>query len=176
MILHLDDLAIPAQQLASSRADTASSPSMARLHHSLAAESGPGARVLTTAHRPKVRPHGRTMGQHRSSRKADVLQRRNRHGATMTASTRAEWLVPAGLITLSLVRVLRHPRRRAAWRFQRHVGQTRFFAASVSIVGVFQLAPDFRRRRRAAGRLLVRLGLAGALYLINIHRLEDHHV
>lgn len=103
---------------------------------------------------------------------------------TMTASTpakRANWLIPTGLIMLSFVPVLAAAIRIAELAGAADVssGDGRFYAAPVpivvhvisgslfSVVGAFQFAPDFRRRRRrwhrAAGRVLVPLGLAAAL-------------
>jgi uncharacterized membrane protein len=89
--------------------------------------------------------------------------------------------VPTGLIMLSFVPVLASAIRIAELAGAADVssGDGRFFAAPIpivvhvisgslfSVVGAFQFAPDFRRRRRrwhrAAGRLLVPLGLAAAL-------------
>ena len=96
-------------------------------------------------------------------------------------SNRADWLVPAALIALSFIPVLAGTFR----LFQLGSGaaitpdNARFFAAPVPVVlhlvsvtiycllGAFQFAPGFRRRRpdwhRAAGRLLIACGLASAL-------------
>jgi uncharacterized membrane protein len=96
-------------------------------------------------------------------------------------STRSDWLVPAGLILLSLV-----PAIVGRVRLSQLAGGTaitpenaRFFAAPLpvvlhipaaivySIVGAFQFSKGFRRRHRgwhrSAGRILVPLGLIVAL-------------
>jgi uncharacterized membrane protein len=98
-----------------------------------------------------------------------------------TSSARRGWLVPAGLIVLSLVPVLA-----GASRFTELTGgapvtpdNARFFASPVpvlahivsvtiySLVGAFQFAAGFRRRwpvwHRRAGRVLVVAGLGTAL-------------
>ena len=99
----------------------------------------------------------------------------------MTSSTRAGWRIPAGLIALGFIPI-------AAGTFklvQLGAGaeitpdNARFFAAPLPVVlhivssviycvlGAFQFAPGFRRRRpdwhRAAGRMLVPCGLVAAL-------------
>jgi uncharacterized membrane protein len=92
-----------------------------------------------------------------------------------------DWLVPAGLIMLSAVPVLAGAVRMAALTSGAEVtpDNTRFFASPLpvvlhiisvslySILGAFQFAPGFRRRRRGwhrvAGRLLVPAGLVAAL-------------
>ena len=99
----------------------------------------------------------------------------------MTFSSRSEWLTPAGLIALSVV-----PVAAGAFRLvQLGVGteitpdNARFFAQPLPVVlhiitvtvycvlGAFQFAPGFRRRKpnwhRAAGRILVPCGLVAAL-------------
>jgi uncharacterized membrane protein len=99
----------------------------------------------------------------------------------MTHPTRRDWLIPAGLIALSLV-----PAIAGTVRLTQLAGgaavtaeNARFFAAPLPvvvhilvvipfcIVGAFQFAPAFRRRRRgwhrAAGRILAPLGLIAAL-------------
>ncbi len=99
----------------------------------------------------------------------------------MTASTKANWLVPSTLIALSAVPVVA-----GAVRLVGLVGgaeitpdNARFFAVPLPVVlhilsvslycilGALQFAPAFRRRRpdwhRAAGRLLVPCGLVAAL-------------
>jgi uncharacterized membrane protein len=99
----------------------------------------------------------------------------------MSSSTRANWLVPTGLIMLSFVPVLAAGIRIAELAGAASItpNNARFSAIPVpivvhvisgslfSVVGAFQFAPDFRRRRRrwhrAAGRVLVPLGLAAAL-------------
>ena len=98
-----------------------------------------------------------------------------------STTTRANWLVPTGLILLSFIPVLASAIRIAELSGAADVssGDARFFAAPIpivvhvisgslfSILGAFQFAPDLRRRRRgwhrAAGYLLVPLGLAAAL-------------
>ena len=95
-------------------------------------------------------------------------------------STRSDWLVPAGLIALSLV-----PSISGTLRLTQLAGgaaitpeNARFFAAPLPVVvhilavipycfvGAFQFAPAFRRRHRgwhrAAGRILAPLGLIAA--------------
>lgn len=98
-----------------------------------------------------------------------------------TRGVTAEWLVPAALLLLSAV-----PVAAGAFRFAELTGGTdvtaanaRFFASPLpvvlhivsaslySILGAFQFAPGFRRRRpgwhRTAGRSLVPSGLVAAL-------------
>ena len=99
----------------------------------------------------------------------------------MTSSAKSEWLVPAALIALSLV-----PVAAGVFRLVQLGGgaeitpdNARFFAAPLPVVlhiigvsvycilGAFQFAPGFRRRKpnwhRAAGRILVPCGLVAAL-------------
>lgn len=99
----------------------------------------------------------------------------------VTTSTRTEWLIPTGLITLSAVPVLV-----GALRVGQLAGvpvgidaNPTFAAFPVPVIvhivgatvycllGALQFAPGFRRRRpgwhRAAGRLLIPFGLAAAL-------------
>ena len=99
----------------------------------------------------------------------------------MTSSAKSEWLVPAALIALSLV-----PVAAGVFRLVQLGGgaeitpdNARFFAAPLPvalhiigvsvycILGAFQFAPGFRRRKpnwhRAAGRILVPCGLVAAL-------------
>ena len=96
-------------------------------------------------------------------------------------STRREWLVPAGLVMLSLVPAVAGTARLAQLAGGGAVTpeNARFFASPLpvvlhvlavvpySIVGAFQFAPGFRRRHRAwhraAGRVLAVLGLVAAL-------------
>jgi uncharacterized membrane protein len=96
-------------------------------------------------------------------------------------STRSDWLIPAGLILLSLV-----PAIAGSLRLSQLAGgaavtpeNARFFAAPLpvvlhipaaivySIIGAFQFSRGFRRRHRgwhrAAGRILVPLGMIVAL-------------
>lgn len=98
-----------------------------------------------------------------------------------TRGVTAEWLVPAALLLLSAV-----PVAAGAFRLAELTGgaevtkdNTRFFASPLPVVlhivsvslyailGAFQFAPGFRRRRpgwhRTAGRLLVPCGLVAAL-------------
>jgi uncharacterized membrane protein len=98
-----------------------------------------------------------------------------------TSSTRADWLVPTSLIVLSFI-----PFAAGAFRVIGLAGgaeitpeNARFFAAPLPVVlhiisaslfcilGAFQFAPGFRRRRpswhRRAGRLLVVCGLTAGL-------------
>lgn len=113
------------------------------------------------------------------SRPASAASREN--ARTKRGQKRAEWLIPAGLIALSLV-----PVAAGAFRLtQLASGATitpenaRFFAAPLPVVlhivsvtvfallGAFQFPPGFRRRRprwhRIAGRLLAPAGLIAAL-------------
>ena len=96
-------------------------------------------------------------------------------------SARREWLVPAGLVMLSLVPAVAGTARLAQLAGGGAVTpeNARFFASPLpvvlhvlavvpySIVGAFQFAPGFRRRHRAwhraAGRVLAVLGLVAAL-------------
>ncbi|WP_433371454.1 DUF2306 domain-containing protein [Streptosporangium sp. CA-115845] len=118
-------------------------------------------------------------GAPRSGRPADD---RNGAGTSPAASsTRAGWFLPAALILLSAV-----PMVAGAVRLNELVGgaaitpeNARFFAAPLpvlthifcvslySVLGAFQFAPRFRRRRpawhRVAGRVLVPCGLVAAL-------------
>ncbi|GAA3724343.1 DUF2306 domain-containing protein [Salinactinospora qingdaonensis] len=96
-------------------------------------------------------------------------------------ATRADWLIPAALILLTVV-----PVAAGAFRLTELAGgaevtpeNARFFASPLPVVlhilsvtpycilGAFQFAPGLRRRRpgwhRAAGRLLVPCGLVAAL-------------
>jgi uncharacterized membrane protein len=98
-----------------------------------------------------------------------------------TSSTRADWLVPAALITLSAVPFLAGAIRLVGLASGAEITpeNARFFAVPLPVVihiisallfcilGAFQFAPGFRRRRpgwhRVAGRLLVPCGLAAGL-------------
>jgi uncharacterized membrane protein len=115
----------------------------------------------------------------RNGRSADD---RNTAGTSAAAfSARADWLVPAALVVLSAV-----PMAAGAVRLTELTGgaeitseNARFFAAPLpvvlhilsvglySVLGAFQFAPGFRRRRpawhRVAGRALVPCGLVAAL-------------
>ncbi|MFI2651782.1 DUF2306 domain-containing protein [Micromonospora fulviviridis] len=99
----------------------------------------------------------------------------------MTLSAKREWLVPAGLILLSAVPVIAGAARTAELTGGATVtpDNARFFASPVPVLvhivgaslycllGAFQFAPSFRRRRpgwhRIAGRVLIPCGLAAAL-------------
>ena len=96
-------------------------------------------------------------------------------------STKADWLVPSGLIVLSLVPAIAGTARIAQLAGGAEVtpDNARFFAAPVpvllhipaaivfSVLGAFQFSGGFRRRHRAwhraAGRVLVPSGLLVAL-------------
>lgn len=96
-------------------------------------------------------------------------------------ATAAEWLVPAGLILLSLIPVIAGAARVVELSSGAEVtpSNARFFASPVpvvlhiisvtvySLLGAFQFAPGFRRRRRGwhrtAGWLLIPAGLIAAL-------------
>jgi uncharacterized membrane protein len=98
-----------------------------------------------------------------------------------TSSTRADWLVPTALIALSAVPFLGGAFRLVELASGADVtpDNARFFAVPLPVVlhiltallfcilGAFQFAPGFRRRRpnwhRVAGRLLVLCGLAAGL-------------
>ena len=99
----------------------------------------------------------------------------------MTSSTRSEWLIPAGLIALSVIPVAAGTVRLVQLGGGAEItpDNARFFAAPLPVVlhiisaslycimGAFQFAPGFRRRKpnwhRAAGRILVPCGLIAAL-------------
>lgn len=101
-------------------------------------------------------------------------------GAT-TVSRRSEWIVPAALILLGLVPAVAGTARLSELAGGAEITEAnaRFFATPLpvvlhilavipySLVGAFQFAPGFRRRRRgwhrAAGRVLAGLGLVAAL-------------
>jgi uncharacterized membrane protein len=96
-------------------------------------------------------------------------------------STRSDWLVPAGLIALSLVPAIAGTARMVQLASGAEVTpeNARFFASPLpvalhvpgaivyAIVGAFQFAPGFRRRHRAwhraVGRVLAPIGLVVAL-------------
>jgi uncharacterized membrane protein len=95
-------------------------------------------------------------------------------------STRSDWLIPAGLVALSLVPAVAGTVRLAQLAGGAAItpDNARFFASPLPvglhitavigycILGAFQFAPGFRRRRRgwhrAAGRILAPLGLIAA--------------
>jgi uncharacterized membrane protein len=101
--------------------------------------------------------------------------------SSSSTTTKAEWLVPIGLIMLSLVPVVAGAVRVAELSGGADVTpeNARFFASPVPVVvhivsvsvycilGALQFVTGFRRRRggwhRAAGRLLVPCGLGAAL-------------
>ena len=114
----------------------------------------------------------------------------------MTSSKKADWLVPVGLIALSLLPVAGGglPRlNELAGGAEITPENARFFAAPLPVVlhiltacvycvlGAFQFSPGIRRRRpgwhRGAGRLLVPLGLVAALsglWLTQFYPPVDH--
>lgn len=98
---------------------------------------------------------------------------------TIRGSSRGDWLVPAGLVALSLVPAVAGTARLAQLASGSSSPESaRFFAQPLpvvlhilsvvpyTIVGAFQFAPGFRRRNRnwhrGAGRVLGLLGLVGA--------------
>jgi hypothetical protein len=99
----------------------------------------------------------------------------------MTSSAKLDKLIPAAIILFSVIPVLGGALRLAELGGGAEItpDNARFFASPVpvvlhavtvsvySVLGAFQFAPGFRRRRRgwhrAAGRLLVLCGLLGAL-------------
>ncbi len=99
----------------------------------------------------------------------------------MTSSTKSEWFNPAGLIALSFVPVLAGTFRLIQLGGGADItpDNARFFATPLPVVlhiisvtiycvlGAFQFAPGFRRRRpdwhRVAGRVVVPCGLVAAL-------------
>jgi uncharacterized membrane protein len=114
-------------------------------------------------------------GRHAAVRHAPSSRER------MTTSTRRDWLVPAALIALSVVPGVAGIVRLAELSGGAAVTaeNARFFAAPLpvvlhilaavaySVLGAFQFAPAFRRRRRgwhrAAGRIVAPCGLVAAL-------------
>jgi uncharacterized membrane protein len=112
-----------------------------------------------------------------------------------TSSTRADWLVPAALIALSLIPFVAGAFRLAelASGAQITPENARFFAVPLPVVlhilgaslfcilGAFQFAPGFRRRRpgwhRVAGRLLILCGLVASLsglWMAQFYPLHPH--
>jgi uncharacterized membrane protein len=99
----------------------------------------------------------------------------------MMKTTRSDWLIPAGLIALSLVPAIAGTVRltQLAGGAEITPENARFFASPLPVVlhvpaavvycmlGAFQFAPAFRRRHRGwhrtAGRVLAPLGLLAAL-------------
>jgi uncharacterized membrane protein YozB (DUF420 family) len=99
----------------------------------------------------------------------------------MTFSAKSEWIIPAGLIALSLVPVLAGNIRLIELGSSAQItpGNARFFAAPLPIVmhiisvtiycvlGAFQFSAGFRRLNpnwhRTAGRILIPIGLVVAL-------------
>ena len=102
-------------------------------------------------------------------------------GARRLSTTYIDWMVPAGLIALSLVPVIAGSARLAELASGAEVtpDNARFFAAPLpvllhllaaipySLLGALQFSPGFRRRfrgfHRAVGKLLVPAGLVVAL-------------
>ncbi len=99
----------------------------------------------------------------------------------MTSPARANWIIPTGLIALSLIPIAGGTLRLVQLGGGAEItpDNARFFAAPLSVVahiassviycvlGAFQFAPGFRRRNRSwhrvAGRVLVPCGLVAAL-------------
>jgi uncharacterized membrane protein len=115
---------------------------------------------------------------------------------TSSARSRTDWLLPTGLILLSFIPVLASAIRIADLATAEVTSENaRFFAVPVpivvhvlsgslfSVVGAFQFSPGFRRRHRgwhrAAGRVLVPLGLAAALsalWMTGFYQLPLHDI
>lgn len=112
-----------------------------------------------------------------------------------TSSARADWLVPAALIALSFIPVVAGVARLAGLAGGAAITpeNARFFAMPLPVVihilgatifcilGAFQFAPGFRRRRpgwhRVAGRILIPCGLAAGLsglWLTQFYPLSPH--
>lgn len=111
----------------------------------------------------------------------------------MTPTARANWLIPAALIALSIIPIAAGAVRLAAPGVAEMTSyNARFIAAPVSIgfhiissaifcvLGAFQFAPELRRRRpnwhRMAGRVLVPCGLVAAvsaLWMTQFHPPAD---
>jgi uncharacterized membrane protein len=101
--------------------------------------------------------------------------------SSIRKTKKAEWLIPAALVFLSIVPVLAGAARMVELTSGAEITpeNARFFASPIpvvvhivsvtlySLLGAFQFAPSFRRRKtswhRAAGRILVPSGLAAAL-------------
>lgn len=101
--------------------------------------------------------------------------------SSIRKTKKAEWLIPAALVFLSIVPVLAGSARMVELTSHAEItpDNARFFASPIpvvvhivsvtlySLLGAFQFAPSFRRRKtgwhRAAGRILVPSGLAVAL-------------
>jgi hypothetical protein len=100
---------------------------------------------------------------------------------TTVTQKRPEWLIPAGLLVLSLVPAIAGTVRLVELSSNAEItaANARFFASPLpvvlhiisvtlySLLGAFQFAPGFRRRHRGwhrmAGRLLIPSGLVAAL-------------
>jgi uncharacterized membrane protein len=112
-----------------------------------------------------------------------------------TSATKADWLVPAALIALSAIPFLGGAIRLAGLASGAEITSenARFFALPLPVVlhiltallfcilGAFQFAPGFRRRKprwhRVAGRLLVLCGLAAGLsglWMTQFYPLDPH--
>ena len=101
--------------------------------------------------------------------------------SSIRKTKKAEWLIPAALVFLSIVPVLAGAARIVELTSSTEItpDNARFFASPIPVVvhivsvtlyallGAFQFAPSFRRRKngwhRAAGRILVPSGLAATL-------------
>lgn len=104
-----------------------------------------------------------------------------REDLSIASSSRADWLIPTALIALAFIPVAAGMFRLTtlAGGAQVTPDNVRFFASPIPVVlhivavtvycilGAFQFSPGFRRRRpdwhRAAGRILVGVGLVAAL-------------
>jgi uncharacterized membrane protein len=130
---------------------------------------------------PEVRRRSRSIGRCGRGPYSDERGGGGRHDRDMTTSARSGWLIPTGLIALSLVPVLAGSLRLVGLAGGAQVipDHDRVAAGAVPVaihivsvtvyclLGAFQFSPSLRRRRigwhRAAGRLLVPCGLAAAL-------------
>ncbi len=104
-----------------------------------------------------------------------------KQASTLTTTTKADWPIPAGLIALTLIPVIAGMVRLAGLSGAAEItpDNARFFAMPLPVVihiisatlfcvlGAFQFAPGFRRRRpgwhRMSGRMLMVAGLASGL-------------
>ena len=153
--------------------------------------SAPPAEAPTNEAAPKVRPESWTIGAYaagprtdesRSSTGDDQLMSTTTHPAAPATRARGrEWLIPTGLIALSLVPVIAGSVRLTELSSSPEVtaANERFVADPIPVaihivaatvycvLGAFQFVPSLRNRRigwhRAAGRVLIPAGLAVAL-------------